>query len=152
MLDSDLAELYSVRTKELNKAVKRNPRRFPEDFMFQLDPGEHERLRFQFGTSKEGRGGRRSAPYAFTQEGIAMLSSILRSHRAIEVNVAIMRAFVDLRQVIAEHRDVAKKIADHETKIIGLTTDVQQIFQLILPLLDGPVKKIKRIGFKAERC
>jgi phage regulator Rha-like protein len=150
MLDSDLAKLYGVRTKELNKAVKRNPRRFPSDFMFQLDPEEQERLRFQIGTSKEGRGGRRSAPYAFTQEGVAMLSSILRSHRAIEVNVAIMRAFVDLRQVIAEHRDVAKKIGEHETKITGLTADVQQIFQLILPLLDGPVKKIKRIGFKAD--
>ncbi|HJT24201.1 MAG TPA: ORF6N domain-containing protein, partial [bacterium] len=102
MLDSDLAELYGVKTKELNKAVQRNKARFPGDFMFRLTEKELGLLRFQIGTSK-GRGGRRYLPYVFTQEGVAMLSSVLRSQRAVRVNVQIMRAFVRLRDVLAAH-------------------------------------------------
>src|SRR4029077_1306460 len=98
MLDADLARLYGVATKNLNKAVKRNASRFPSDFMFQLSPKEVHSLGFQSGTSKPGRGGRRYAPYAFTEQGVAMLSSVLRSARAVQVNVAIMRTFVRLRE------------------------------------------------------
>ena len=98
MLDSDLAKLYGVETFNLNKAVKRNISRFPQDFMFQLTKEEADSLRFQIGLSKaEGRGGRRYLPYAFTEQGVAMLSSVLRSDRAVQVNIAIMRAFVKLR-------------------------------------------------------
>jgi ORF6N domain len=103
LLDVDLAELYQVETKNLNKAVKRNLERFPEDFMFQLTNEEAESLRFQIGTSNEGRGGRRYSPYAFTEQGVAMLSSVLNSDRAIQVNIAIMRAFVQLKQFATTH-------------------------------------------------
>jgi hypothetical protein len=105
LLDKDLADLYQVTLGNLNKAVSRNRDRFPEDFMFQLTPEELESLRFQFGTSNEGRGGRRYRPYAFTEQGIAMLSGVLTSKRAIEVNVAIMRTFVRLRQLLATHEE-----------------------------------------------
>src|SRR5437879_4304037 len=104
MLDSDLADLYGVETKTLVRAVKRNVERFPEDFMFQLTQEEFDHLRYQFGTSSVW-GGRRYAPYAFTEQGVAMLSSVLRSKRAIEVNVAIMRAFVRLREMLISNKD-----------------------------------------------
>ncbi len=108
MLDIDLAKLYQVRTKELNKATARNPQRFPADFMFRLNKQEYQALRFHFGTSK--RGGRRYLPYAFTEQGIAMLSSVLKSNRAIQVNVAIMRTFVKLKRVLSTHKKLAQKI------------------------------------------
>jgi len=114
MLDKDLAELYEVQTKNLNKAVKRNIERFPEDFMFQLTKKETETLRFQIGTSK--RGGRKYLPYAFTQEGVAMLSSVLRSKRAVKVNIQIMRAFVQLRRLILTNHDLRWKIEAMEKK------------------------------------
>lgn len=114
MLDSDLAELYQVDTKNLNKAVSRNMQRFPCDFMFQLDISEDESLRFQIGTSKIGRGGRRYKPYVFTELGVSMLSSVLNSNRAIQMNVFIMRAFVKLREMLATHADLAKKIEELE--------------------------------------
>ena len=101
MLDADLASLYGVETKNLNKAVTRNQARFPDDFMFQLTAEEWDSLRFQAGTSNTGRGGRRYAPRVFTEQGVAMLSSVLRGDRAASVNVAIMRAFVRLRQMLA---------------------------------------------------
>ena len=111
MLDSDLAELYGVETFNLNKAVKRNIDRFPDDFMFQLSQEEAESLRFQIGMSKvSGRGGRRYLPYAFTEQGVAMLSSVLNSKRAVQVNIAIMRAFVKLRELLATHKDLAQKL------------------------------------------
>ena len=110
MLDADLARLYGVATKNLNKAVKRNMRRFPQDFMFQLSPNEMRNLRFQMGTSRKGPGGRRYAPYALTEQGIAMLSSVLRSARAVQVNVAIMRTFVRLRETPATHEELRRKI------------------------------------------
>jgi len=113
LLDQDLAALYQVETKALNRAVRRNQDRFPEDFMFQLTPVEVELLRCQFGTSKdsdENRGGRRYLPYAFTEQGIAMLSGVLTSTRAVEVNVAIMRTFVRLRQLLATHEELARRL------------------------------------------
>ncbi|MCP4550409.1 MAG: ORF6N domain-containing protein [bacterium] len=111
MLDSDLAVLYGVETKSLNKAVTRNRRRFPDDFMFRLTREEWDALRFQIGTSNEGRGGRRYLPRVFTEQGVAMLSSVLRSDRAADVNVAIMRTFVRLRQAIATNEELARKVA-----------------------------------------
>jgi ORF6N domain-containing protein len=125
MLDAYLAELYGVETKVLNQAVRRNRPRFPADFMFQLTGEESERLRCQIGTSslrsqiatsKAGRGGRRYLPYAFTEQGVAMLSSVLRSERAVRVNIEIMRAFVKLRELLAGHKDLARKLAALEQK------------------------------------
>src|ERR1700730_9806367 len=106
MLDADLAELYQVETKTLNRQVKRNADRFPEDFMFQLTAEEAESLRYQIGTSNEGRGGRRYLPYAFTEHGVAMLSSVLKSPRAVQMNILIIRAFVKLRELLANHKDL----------------------------------------------
>ena len=103
MLDADLAQLYGVATKNLNKAVKRNASRFPSDFMFRLSSKDIRNLRFQIGTSRGAHGGRRYAPYAFTEQGIAMLSSVLRSSRAVQVNVAIMRTFVRIREMLAKY-------------------------------------------------
>ncbi len=111
MVDSDLADLYQVETKILNKAVKRNLNRFPTDFMFQLTDNEQTALRFQIGTSSEGPGGRRYRPYVFTEQRVAMLSSVLNSKRAIEVNIAIMRAFVKLRDLFESNEQLNRKFA-----------------------------------------
>ncbi|HWR98427.1 MAG TPA: ORF6N domain-containing protein [Candidatus Methanoperedens sp.] len=115
LLDADLAALYGVETKTLNRAVKRNIERFPADFMFQLSEDEAANLRHQFGTSSE-YGGRRYFPYAFTEKGVAMLSSVLRSPRAVRVNIEIMRAFVRLRQMLQQNADLARKLAALERK------------------------------------
>ena len=115
MLDADLARLYGVTTGNLNKAVKRNQARFPGDFMFQLNDKETENLIFQSGRSK-GRGGRRHQPYAFTEQGVAMLSSVLNSERAVQVNIAIMRTFVQLRRLMDSNRELARKIEALEKK------------------------------------
>jgi len=117
MVDADLAQLYGVETKALNRAVKRNIGRFPSDFMFQLTPGEAECLRCQVGTLKAGRGQHRKyRPYAFTEQGVAMLSSVLHSERAVRVNIEIMRAFVQLRQLLSSHADLARKLEALEAK------------------------------------
>src|ERR1017187_4024121 len=113
MLDSDLAELYGVETGALVRAVKRNSKRFPEDFSFQLTDEEFENLRCQIGTSSR-RGGRRYPPYAFTEQGVAMLSSVLHSRRAVAVNIEIMRAFVKLRQMLVGHAELTRKLAEME--------------------------------------
>ena len=116
MFDRDLAELYGVTTGNLNKTVRRNLERFPEDFMFQLTQEENESLIFQFGRPKEGRGGSRYLSYAFTEQGVAMLSSVLKSKSAVQVNIQIMRVFTKLREVMATHKDLARKIEDLERK------------------------------------
>jgi hypothetical protein len=116
MLDHDLALLYGVETKVLNRAVKRNLQRFPLDFMFQLTPEEADVLRCQIGTSKKGRGGRRYLPYVFTEQGVAMLSTVLNSERAILVNIEIMRAFVKLRQILASNGEVSLRLDELESK------------------------------------
>ena len=148
MLDSDLAELYGVETKVLLQAVKRNLDRFPDDFMFQLSKEEFDALRSQSVTSKTaGRGGRRYPPYAFTEHGVAMLSSVLRSPRAVQVNIEIMRTFVRLRQMLASHKDLTRKLTALERKY-----DVQFkiVFDAIRQLMAPPEKKKKRIGFAVE--
>lgn len=143
MMDADLAELYEVETKELNLAVRRNADRFPEDFMFQLSALEFRNLRFQSVTSSSW-GGRRYRPYAFTEQGVAMLSSVLRSPRAVEVNIAIMRAFVKLREIIASHRDLARKLEEMESRY---DAQFRVVFDAIRELMKPPEKPRRRIGF-----
>lgn len=146
LLDFDLAELYGVQTKNLNKAVKRNAERFPADFMFQLTPEELRSLRFQFGTSKA-RGGLRYRPYAFTGQGVAMLSSVLNSERAVKVNIAIMRAFVKLREIIDTNRELARKFAELERRVGKHDEKISAILEAIRQLMAPPEKPRREIGF-----
>ena len=146
MLDSDLAELYEVETRVLNQAVKRNIERFPADFMFQLTAEEASGLRSQFVTLKTGRGQHRKyQPYVFTEQGVAMLSSVLRSERAIRVNIEIMRAFVRLRQMLASNAELSRKLAALEKKY---DAQFKVVFDAIRELMTPPEPKKKRqIGF-----
>lgn len=148
MLDSDLAELYGVATKVLVQAVKRNLNRFPDDFMFQLNNQEVAALRSQTVTSKTSRGGRRYPPYVFTEQGVAMLSSVLNSERAIEVNILIMRAFVKLREILATHKDLAKKLEEMEKKY---DAQFKVVFDAIRELMKPPEPKKRQIGFHREK-
>jgi hypothetical protein len=146
MVDSDLADLYRVPTKVFNQAVKRNLKRFPKDFMFRLTAKEMKILRSQIVTSSWG--GRRTLPYAFTEQGVAMLSSVLNSDRAVLVNIAIMRAFVKLREILTTHRELAEKIADLEKKYRQHDDKIQAVFDAIRELLEPPqVSPKRRIGF-----
>ena len=149
MLDSHLAELYGVETKTLNRAVRRNADRFPTDFMFQLTEDEVKSLRCQIGTSNVGRGGRRYLPYAFTEQGVAMLSSVLRSKRAVQVNVAIMRAFVSLRRLLATNETLARKFAELERRLEGHDQAIKSLFDAIRELMSPPAKPRREIGFRA---
>ena len=144
MLDTDLAKLYGVPTKVLNQAVKRNTTRFPADFMFQLTSEETTALRSQIVTSKS-RGGRQYRPYAFTEQGVAMLSSVLHSERAIQVNIAIMRAFVQLREMIGSNKGLARRLNELEKKY---DSQFRVVFEAIRELMADPEPKVKRIGFK----
>jgi len=144
MLDADLAALYGVTTKRLNEQVRRNIARFPNDFMFQLTREEVESLRSQFATSNKGRGGRRYAPLAFTEQGIAMLSSVLNSRRAIQVNIEIMRAFVRLRQILASNAQLARKMDALEKKY---DAQFKVVFDAIRELMIPPEPKKRKIGF-----
>ncbi len=143
MLSSDLAELYEVQAKVLNQSVKRNLDRFPEDFMFALTAEEFTNLKSQFVTSSWG-GSRRSLPYAFTEQGVAMLSSVLRSPRAVQVNIAIMRAFVKLREMLSEHRELARKLDKMEKRY---DAQFKAVFDAIRELMIPPDKPKKKIGF-----
>ena len=162
LLDADLAALYGVETKALLQAVKRNLERFPEDFMFQLDAGEWSALRSQSVTSNErptGRGGRRYAPYAFTEQGVAMLSSVLGSPQAVQVNIAIMRAFVKLREMAMTHNDLARQLdaleektgllaSQHDSFARNTRAQLKQVFEAIRELMTPPEPPKKRpIGF-----
>jgi len=150
MLDSDLAGMYEIETKILNKAVKRNPERFPEIFMFQLTEEEFKSLRFQFGTSKEGKGGRRYLPYVFTEHGVLMLSSVLNSKKAISVNIEIMVTFIQMRQYVLSQTDTNEQITELR-KLLLLYIDnndkrVNDIIIALNNLIEKP-KETKRIGF-----
>ncbi len=158
MLAKDLARLYCVATKRLNEQVKRNIKRFPEDFMLQLTWQEAQSLRSQFATldndniaiSKRGRHAK-YAPYAFTEQGVAMLSSVLNSKRAIQVNIAIMRAFVKLKNILSAHKELAHKLSELEHKIEKHDEDIRAIFEAIRQLMEPPPEKPKRrIGFHVE--
>src|SRR3990172_5532057 len=142
MLDRDLAVLYCVETKLINRAVKRNIDRFPEDFMFQLTKEEFDNLRFHFGTSSWG--GQRYMPYAFTENGVAMLSSVLNSKSAIQVNIQIMRTFTKLRVMLMTHKELQRKIEEMEKKY---DPQFKIVFDAIKQLLTPPVKPRRKIGF-----
>ena len=145
MLDADLAQLYGVTTKNLNKAVRRNATRFPADFMFQVKPREMQFLRFQSGTSRRtNHGGRRYQPYAFTEHGVAMLSSVLRSDRAVQVNIAIMRAFLQLRAMLATHQDLRRKINEMEKRY---DAKFHAVFATLRQMLETPIPSKRQIGF-----
>jgi hypothetical protein len=145
MLDSHLAEMYKVPTFRLNEAVKRNRRRFPKDFMFRLGREEASSLTSQFAMSKPGRGGRRTLPYVFTEQGVAMLSTVLNSERAIAVNIAIMRGFVRLRQILATHKELAQRLSAVEQKY---DQQFQVVFDILKKLMEPPPDAPKRrIGF-----
>jgi len=153
LLDTDLAALYDVLTKNLNLAVRRNRKRFPEDFMFQLTTEEAESLRLQSATSNVRRGGRRYLPYAFTEQGIAMLSTVLRSERAIEVNIAIMRTFVRLRQLLATHEEIARRLEDLEWRQSEQGQQIQAVFETIQHLIEAPPDDgKKRFGFPTSKA
>jgi hypothetical protein len=141
MLDSDLASLYAVPTKSLNLSVQRNRRRFPEDFMFRLTKEEDDALRLQIETSKTGRGGRRYAPYVFTELGVAMLSSVLNNDRAVQVNITIMRAFVQLRYITAHNKDIAERVE----KLERGHERVASVIEILVEDIDGVAKDVKRM-------
>ena len=147
MLDEDLAALYGVVTGDLIQAVKRNLERFPQDLMFQLSYGEWDSLKSQIVISNKGRGGRRSAPYAFTEHGALMLSSVLKSARAIEISLMVVRAFVWLRQAVPAYKELASKIAELEEAVgkhdVAIGGIIEALNELILP----PDKDKRRIGF-----
>lgn len=158
MLDAELAALYGVETKVLVQAIKRNIERFPADFMFQLSTEEWDSLRSQFVTSNVGRGGRRYAPFAFTEQGVAMLSSVLNSPRAIAINIEIMRAFVQVRSMAATHQDLAKQLAElqdkteslamsHDTFSRNTRAQLKQVFDALRELMTPPEPPKRPIGF-----
>jgi len=151
MIDQDLALLYQVETKVLNQAVKRNISRFPEDFMFELTADETKSLRSQFVTLEIGRGRySKYSSYVFTEQGVAMLSSVLRSPRAIAVNIAIMRAFVKLREIMATHKDLARKIEELESNQKNQSAEIKVIFKVIKSMLEKPVEPKTKIGFRVD--
>ena len=156
LLDSDLAALYGVETKALNRAMKRNRERFPNDFMFQLSAVEFDALRCQTGTSNIGRGGRRTLPYAFTEQGVAMLSSVLRSRRAVLVNVEIMRAFVALRREASHFELLGRKLAELERTQNLHGEDIQMIFTALRQLEESTTwaypEGRRLIGFRGNEA
>ena len=145
MLDADLATLYGVQTKALNQAVSRNLDRFPDDFMFVLTRQEFAILKSQTVTSSWG--GRRTPPRAFTEQGVAMLSSVLRSKRAVQVNIEIVRAFVRLRKMLATHEDLARKLAEFEKTLVKHDSQFAAVFEAIRSLMAEPAPERRRIGF-----
>ena len=151
MLDRDLAKLYKVHTKRLKEQVKRNMDRFPEDFMFQLSKEELENWRSQFAASNSSKMGLRYRPYAFTEQGVAMLSTVLNSKKAIQVNIAIIRVFVKLKEMISTHKELAYKLAELERKTEKHDKEICSIFEAIRQLMAPPPEKPKRrIGFNAD--
>ena len=148
LLDADLAKLYGVRTAVLVQAVKRNPDRFPDDFMFQLTPKEHRVLRSQLVTSKpSGHGGRRYPPFAFTEQGVAMLSSVLRSPMAVLVNISIMRAFVQLRHCAMSHSELARRL---DTLEKTFDQKFQIVFEAIEAMLEQDQAETRPVGFELD--
>lgn len=144
MFDVDLAEIYGVTTKRLNEQIRRNRERFPEDFMFQLSEEETGRLRSQFATSNKGRGGRRYLPYVFTEHGALMAANVLQSPIAVRASIQVVRTFVKLRQILAEHKELAQRLNELERKYDG---QFKVVFDAIRKLMTPPVPKRRRIGF-----
>lgn len=146
MLDTDLAMLYGVETGALNRAVKRNAERFPSDFMFQLGADEWENLRCQIGISSS-HGGRRGAPYGFTEQGVAMLSSVLNSEQAILVNIQIIRVFTRMREMLLSHQEILQKLEQLEGRVTGHDEEIQAIFDHLTELVAPATQPRKPIGF-----
>jgi hypothetical protein len=149
MLDSDLAELYQVSTKRLNEQVKRNRHRFPTDFMFQVTPEEVQNLRSQIATSSRGHGGRRYLPFAFTEHGAVMLASVLNSPVAVEASIQVVRVFIRLREVLATHKELARKLAELERQVETHDENITALFEAIHQLMKPPERPRKQIGFSA---
>jgi hypothetical protein len=147
MLDSDLAKVYQVETKMLNRAVKRNLGRFPADFVFQLNESEIDSLRRQIGTSNVGRGGRRYLPYVFTEHGAVMLASVLNSAVAVEASIHVVRAFVKMRSILALHKDLAKRIEQLAKVAVKHENDFDVVFQLLSEIMRDPKYLKRKIGF-----
>jgi len=149
MIDRDLAELYGVETKHLNRQVKRNMQRFPEEFMFQLAPDERNQLVticHQFRTMKHSI----ALPYAFTEHGVAMLASVLKSERAVKISINIIKAFVKLREILSTHKELASKLSQLERKMENHDEEIHMIFEAIRQLMKPPEAKIKKIAFRRE--
>lgn len=151
ILDSDLARIYGVPVKRLNEQVKRNGGRFPTDFAFQIRPEEHDFIRSQFATLKPGRGKHRKyLPWAFTEHGALMAANVLNSRQAVKMSVFVTRAFVRLRDALALHRDLARKLEALEKKVGAQDAKIQEVFDALRQLIRGPEKTKRRIGFTAE--
>jgi ORF6N domain len=149
MIDRDLAGLYMVETKQLKRQVKRNIERFPEDFMFELSPEEFQDWRSQFGTSNhEDKMGLRYSPYVFSEQGVAMLPSVLNSPTAIAVNIQIIRIFTKMREMLLNHKDILLKLEQLERKVTGQDVDIKIIFEYMKQLLNPPKPPRPRIGFR----
>ncbi len=146
MLDEDLAELYEVPTKRINEQVKRNNDRFPEDFMFELTKEEFENLKSQNATARWG--GRRTPPYAFTEHGVLMLSSVLKSEKAININIQIMRLFTKMRELLMSHQELILKLQEIENRLSGHDEEFDRVFTHLLQLIEKPNPPRERIGFK----
>jgi phage regulator Rha-like protein len=157
MLDRDLAEMYGVETGQLKRQVKRNAGRFPEDFMFEMNKLELRNWRSQFGISKEDRMGLRYAPYCFTEQGVAMLSSVLNSKTAIEVNIRIIRVFTRMREMVSANRDIFAKLEEIEKRVLNQDgrldkheREMQIVFKALKEFLNPPTEPMRRIGFKRK--
>jgi phage regulator Rha-like protein len=150
MIDRDLAEMYGVPTKALKQAVKRNMDRFPEDFMFELSEEEFADWRSHFVTSKSDKMGLRYKPFAFTEHGVLMLSSVLSSERAVQVNIQIMRVYSKLKEILLDHKEILLKLEKLERKVGTQDSDIKLIFQVIKNLVNEPKVPKNRIGFKKE--
>ena len=148
MLDQDLAQLYKVTTKRLNEQVKRNRNRFPEDFMFQLTAEEVQLLRSQIATSNRGRGGRRTRPYVFTEHGAVMPASVLNTPIAVQTSIQVVRVFIRLRQILATHKELARRLDELEKKY---DEKCQVVFEAIRQLMAPPVPKRTEIGFRTKK-
>jgi hypothetical protein len=151
ILDTALAELYNVPVKRLNEQTKRNRKRFPADFMFQLTVRENKSLRSQFATSNIGRGGRRSLPYAFTEHGAIMAATVLNSERAVEMSVFVVRAFVRLREMLAANKELAARLAELEEHLEIHDGTIQEIVTVIKRLMNAPPRRRSKIGFALSR-
>ena len=150
MLDRDLAELYSVETKRLKEAVRRNQSRFPEDFMFQMTEEEFQVWRTQFASSKSDRQGLRYAPFCFTEQGVTMLSCILNSEKAINVNIQIIRIFTRMREVLLNHKDILLKLEQLEKQVTKHNSEIEYIFNVLKRLVQEPNEPRKKIGYKIK--
>ena len=150
MLDRDLAELYGVETKVLNQAVKRQLSRFPNDFMFQMTSEEFKIWRSQFVTSKADKMGLRYSPYCFTEQGVTMLSSVLNSKRAIEVNIRVVRIFIRLREILVSNKEIIMKLEQLEAKVGSNSEDIENIFKVLRQLINPQTEPRKKVGYKRE--